>query len=139
MKTAISKAILSRRQFVGTTLAAGSLTFAGRAAMAQGAETIRIGFVSPRTGPLAGFGKTDGYVLDRAREALAGGLEIGGKSYAVEILDRDTQSDPARAAQLAKELINAGIDLMLAVSTPEVINPVADACEAAGEIGRAHV
>ncbi|WP_323780678.1 ABC transporter substrate-binding protein [Thalassovita sp.] len=132
MKTAISKAILSRRQFVGTTLAAGSLTFAGRAAMAQGAETIRIGFVSPRTGPLAGFGKTDGYVLDRAREALAGGLEIGGKSYAVEILDRDTQSDPARAAQLAKELINAGIDLMLAVSTPEVINPVADACEAAG-------
>lgn len=132
MKTTLSKAILSRRTFVGTAAAAGILTLAGRAAIAQEAAPIRVGFVSPRTGPLAGFGKTDGYVLDQARNALAGGLEVNGKIYAVEILDRDTQSDPARAAQLAKDLINEGIDLMLAVSTPEVINPVSDACEAAG-------
>ena len=51
----------------------------------------------------------------------------------VEILDRDTQSDPSRAGQLAKSLINHDkVDMMLAVSTPETINPVADACEAAG-------
>jgi branched-chain amino acid transport system substrate-binding protein len=51
----------------------------------------------------------------------------------VEILDRDTQSDPARSGQLAKELINSNnIDLMLATSTPETVNPVSDACEAAG-------
>ncbi|MFD1385066.1 ABC transporter substrate-binding protein [Rhodanobacter aciditrophus] len=95
-------------------------------------DTIRIGFISPRTGPLASFGKTDGFVLEQARKSLAKGLTIDGKHYQVEILDRDTQSDPARAAQLAKELINQDIDLMLAISTPEVINPVADASEAAG-------
>jgi len=51
----------------------------------------------------------------------------------VEIIDRDSQSDPSRASQLAKALINSDkVDLMLVTSTPEVVNPVSDACEAAG-------
>jgi branched-chain amino acid transport system substrate-binding protein len=134
VKDTISKIALSRRQFVGTGLAAGFILPASlRAARAQSADTIRIGFISPVTGPLAGFGKTDGFVLAQARAALAGGLTVAGKSYAVEILDRDTQSNPSIAGQLAKDLIdNEKVDLMLAVSTPETINPVSDACEAAG-------
>ena len=105
-----------------------------RSTFAAGAEnTLKIGFVSPRTGALAGFGETDGYVLELARKSLAGGLKIGDKTYDVQILDRDTQSDPSRASQLAKSLINSDqVDLMLPISTPETINPVADACEAAG-------
>lgn len=134
MSKKIQKLGLNRRQFVGTGFAAGLVLPASlRGAYAQSADTIRIGFISPVTGPLAGFGKTDGYVLSQARAALAGGLTIGGKSYAVEILDRDTQSNPSIAGQLAKDLIdNEKVDLMLAVSTPETINPVSDACEAAG-------
>ncbi|MBA1138880.1 ABC transporter substrate-binding protein [Mesorhizobium neociceri] len=125
---------VSRRQFIATSIAGGAALALGRGkAFAQAADTLKVGFVSPRTGPLAGFGQTDGYVLDLARKALAGGLDIGGKKYSVEIIDQDTQSDPSRAGQLAKDLINnQAVDLMLAVSTPEVINPVADACEAAG-------
>ena len=124
---------LSRRQFIATTAAGGAaLALGGRSAFAQ-ADSLKVGFISPRTGPLAGFGQTDGYVLDLARKALADGIELGGKKFSVEILDQDTQSDPSRAGQLAKDLINnQAIDLMLAVSTPETINPVADACEAAG-------
>ncbi|TRC94514.1 ABC transporter substrate-binding protein [Mesorhizobium sp. WSM4303] len=129
-----SKSGVSRRQFIATSLAGGAALALSRGkAFAQAADTLKVGFVSPRTGPLAGFGETDGYVLDLARKALANGIELGGKKYSVEILDQDTQSDPSRAGQLAKDLINnQAIDLMLAVSTPEVINPVADACEAAG-------
>ncbi|RVC74205.1 ABC transporter substrate-binding protein, partial [Mesorhizobium sp. M4A.F.Ca.ET.022.05.2.1] len=125
---------MSRRQFIATLVAGGAALALGRGkAFAQAADTLKVGFVSPRTGPLGGFGETDGYVLDLARKALANGIELGGKKYSVEILDQDTQSDPSRAGQLAKDLINnQAIDLMLAVSTPEVINPVADACEAAG-------
>ena len=125
---------ISRRQFIATSVAGGAALALSRGkAFAQAADTLKVGFVSPRTGPLAGFGETDGYVLDVARKALANGIELGGKKYSVEILDQDTQSDPSRAGQLAKDLINnQAIDLMLAVSTPEVINPVADACEAAG-------
>ncbi|TIS81768.1 MAG: twin-arginine translocation signal domain-containing protein, partial [Mesorhizobium sp.] len=98
---------VSRRQFLATSMAGGAaLALGGGKAFAQTADTLKVGFVSPRTGPLAGFGQTDGYVLDLARKALASGLDIGGKKYSVEILDQDTQSDPSRAGQLAKDLIN---------------------------------
>src|SRR6202046_2671554 len=125
---------VSRR---GAMLSAGAAGLAwasgaGRA-FANTENLLRVGFISPRTGPLGGFGQTDGYVLDLVRGALKNGLKVGDKTYDVQIVDQDTQSDPSRAGQLAKSLINGeGVDLMLAVSTPETINPVADACEAAG-------
>jgi branched-chain amino acid transport system substrate-binding protein len=125
---------LSRRDLMAA--GAGSLALAigtSRAFAAGTYEVLKVGFISPRTGPLGGFGETDDYVLEVARKALNGGFKIGDQTYQVQILDQDTQSDPSRAGQLAKTLINQDkIDLMLAVSTPEVINPVADACEAAG-------
>ena len=134
MTTKTSLFVLDRRQFVSSIVAAGlALPVSSRAGRAQSADVIRVGFISPVTGPLAGFGQTDGYVLEQARAALAPGLTVGGKTYQVELLDRDTQSNPSLAGQLAKDLIeNEGVDLMLAVSTPETINPVSDACEAAG-------
>src|SRR5580693_1230002 len=94
----------SRRQLLAGAGAGGlALSLGGRGAYAAGAENVlKIGFISPRTGALAGFGETDGYVLELARKALAGGLTVGGKIYEVQILDRDTQSDPSRASQLAK-------------------------------------
>ena len=96
-------------------------------------ETLKLGFVSPRTGPAAAFAEVDPYVIGLARRALANGLEIGGTRYSVEIHDRDGQSNPARGAEVAQELINGDrIDLMLATSTPETTVPVSDACEAAG-------
>lgn len=96
-------------------------------------STLKIGFVSPRTGAAAGFGEPDGYAIDLARKAFANGLTVGGTRYDVQILDRDGQSNPQRAAQVANDLINGdGVDLMLATSTPETVNPVSDACEAAG-------
>jgi branched-chain amino acid transport system substrate-binding protein len=127
----------SRRAFVqGVGAAAGGAILAGSPVLstaARAADTLKIGFISPRTGPLGSFGECDPYILSVARATLDKGLTIGGKHYAVELLDRDSQSDPARAGQLANELITQqGIDFMLVTSTPEVVNPVSDACEAAG-------
>jgi branched-chain amino acid transport system substrate-binding protein len=124
---------LSRRELIAAA-GAGSVALAVGGSSAFAADKVlKVGFISPRTGALGGFGETDGYVLEVARKALSKGFKIGDQTYQVEILDRDTQSDPSRASQLAKTLINQDkINLMLAVSTPEVINPVADACEAAG-------
>jgi branched-chain amino acid transport system substrate-binding protein len=126
------KSGLTRRELMAASAATGvALALGARPAFA--ADSLKIGFISPRTGPLGGFGETDGYVLDLARKALEKGLAVGGKTFAVEIIDQDTQSDPSRAGQLAKDLINnQAIDMMLVISTPETINPVADACEAAG-------
>jgi branched-chain amino acid transport system substrate-binding protein len=127
----------SRREFVKrATAVAGGVAVVGAPALwktAEAADTLKVGFISPLTGPLGSFGETDPYVLSLVRKSLAKGLNVGGKTYAVQIVDHDSQSDPARAGQLAKDLINsAGIDFMLVTSTPEVVNPVSDACEAAG-------
>src|ERR1700751_1992418 len=129
------KGRLSRRSFVAGSVAGAALPLtAGRGVWAAAPEnTIRVGFVSPRTGNLGFFGQGDGYLVDQCRKALENGLPIGGKTYKVDLLDRDSQSDPARAGQVAKGLISDNkIDFMLVTSTPEVVNPVADACEAAG-------
>ena len=125
---------LTRRSVLaGAGAAIGTFTLGRSAAWAQSGATLKIGFISPVSGPLAGFGQTDGYVLEQARTSLSSGVTINGTGYAVELLDRDTQSDPARAGQLARDLINNdAVDLIIAVSTPETINPVSDACEAAG-------
>jgi branched-chain amino acid transport system substrate-binding protein len=125
---------ISRRLvLMGGAAVLGSFTLGRSQALAQSPAVLKIGFISPVSGPLAGFGQTDGYVLEQARKMLSGGITIDGVGHAIEILDRDTQSDPARAGQLARDLINSdNVDIMIAVSTPETINPVSDACEAAG-------
>jgi branched-chain amino acid transport system substrate-binding protein len=97
------------------------------------AGTLKIGFVSPITGPAAGFGEPDAYVLGLVRKSLSSGLTVGGKKYDVTIIDKDGQSDPQRGAQVANDLITKdAVDLMLTTSTPETVNPVSDACEASG-------
>jgi len=129
------RARLSRRAFVAASVASAALPLnSSRGVWAADSENvIRVGFVSPRTGNLGFFGESDGYLIDLCRKAHKEGLQVGGKTYKIDLLDRDSQSDPARAGQLAKSLITDDkIDFMLVTSTPEVVNPVADACEAAG-------
>src|SRR5438105_11033978 len=95
--------------------------------------SMQVGLVSPITGPASGFGEPDAYVISLARNAFKGGLSIGGTNYSVEIVSRDGQSTPSVGAQVANDLIQSQkVDLMLATSTPETVNPVSDACEAAG-------
>jgi branched-chain amino acid transport system substrate-binding protein len=97
------------------------------------ASTIKIGFVSPLTGPAAGFGEPDPYVVSLAKSAFAKGLKVGGKTYGVQIIEKDSQSVPATASQVAQQLISSNqVDLLLTTSTPEVVVPVSSAAEAAG-------
>ncbi len=122
-----------RRLLKNVGSAVGTLALGQTSLAVASSIPLKIGFISPVSGPLRNFGQTDAYVLARARDALAEGVRFNNKPYTVEILDRDTQSDPARAGELALELIHKDqVDIMIAVSTPETINPVSDACEAAG-------
>jgi branched-chain amino acid transport system substrate-binding protein len=126
---------VSRRKVLAGAAAGGAALMLGsRRIFAAGSENvIRLGFISPRSGKLGFFGQSDPYILKLARKALSQGINVDGINYEVKIIDRDSQSSPSRASQLARDLITQDkIDLMLATSTPEVTNPVADACEAAG-------
>jgi branched-chain amino acid transport system substrate-binding protein len=77
------------------------------------------------------FGEANAFVVERVREKLARGLTIGRAEHPVEILVRDCESDPARAGELATELVrDYKVHLMLATGTAEILNAVAVACEA---------
>ena len=62
-------------------------------------KAIKIGMVSPKTGPLAGFGEADAFVIDQVNKLLKPGIAIGGKTYPVEIIQKDSQSTSTRASE----------------------------------------
>ncbi|WP_299961333.1 ABC transporter substrate-binding protein [uncultured Roseobacter sp.] len=121
----------SRRRFLAgsaLTLAAPAILTSTRAYAAN--PVIRVGHVSPRTGPLAGFAEADDYVLGAINQAFAAGLDNNGKTYGVEIISKDSQSNPNRAAEVAADLILGDeVDLIVAASTPDTVNPVSDQAE----------
>ncbi|MGH1576473.1 ABC transporter substrate-binding protein [Planktotalea sp.] len=127
----MTKTPWTRRTFLTASaagLAAPAILTSTRAYAAN--PVIRIGHVSPRTGPLAGFAEADDYVLDAIGKAFSAGLENNGKSYTVEIISKDSQSNPNRAAEVAADLILGDeVDIMVAASTPDTVNPVSDQCE----------
>jgi branched-chain amino acid transport system substrate-binding protein len=93
-------------------------------ALAQGAP-IKLGYVSPQTGPLAAFAEADKFIIDGFMAAT----KAAGLNY--EVVVKDSQSNPNRAAEVAKELIVSDeVNLVLVASTPETTNPVATTCEA---------
>jgi branched-chain amino acid transport system substrate-binding protein len=97
------------------------------------ARAVKIGMISPQTGPIAAFGEADQWVLAEAKKALAKGITIAGEQHPVEILYRDSQSNPNRASEVAAQLINRDkVDIMIASSTGDTVIPVADQCELAG-------
>lgn len=95
-------------------------------------DVLRIGYVSPQTGPLASFAAADNFIVAQINEAVRKGMKIGGKQRTFEIVVKDTQSDPNRATEVTRQLINDGVDLVVGSSTPDTTNPVADQCEANG-------
>jgi branched-chain amino acid transport system substrate-binding protein len=120
---------LTRRRFVihGTAAAAGAAI--SPPVFAQG-DTVKIGYVSPQTGPLAPFGEADKWVIEQMKAAFRDGITIGGRKHAVQIVLKDSQSNPNRAGEVANDLIlKDKVALVLTAGTPETANPVSDACE----------
>ncbi len=119
--------MITRRKLLKGSAAAGLVTMAGgfpMPAIAQGAR-IKLGYVSPQTGPLAAFAEADSFILSNFAESSV--------ASQFEIIVRDSQSNPNRAAEVAQELIiSEEVDLMLVASTPETTNPVTTTAEAEG-------
>ena len=119
--------MFTRRNLLKTAAATSALAATSSLAMpaiAKGAA-IKLGYVSPQTGPLAAFAEADKFILDGfLAKTKAAGLDY-------EIIVKDSQSNPNRAAEVAKELIvKDEVNLVLVASTPETTNPVATTCEA---------
>lgn len=93
-------------------------------------DTIRIGFIGALSGIRASFGASTAHTIAEIQKALADGLEIGGKTYAVEIVVKDNQSTPTRSLQVGNELIlNDAPDIVLVADAEggTAIGSIADA------------
>jgi branched-chain amino acid transport system substrate-binding protein len=118
-----------RRQLLQTVAAAVVLGFAG-AAHAQN-ETLKIGFVGVTSGPAAAWGTSN----VRSMETLAawlneeGGVEIGDKTYDIEIVTFDDQKDPKRAIAGMEKMAQEGIHYVVGPNVDDgaaAVRPVAE-------------
>ena len=119
--------MITRRNLLKGTAATGLIAATGAfpmPAIGQGAK-IRVGYVSPQSGPLAAFAEADNFILSNFAKSEA--------AANFEIIVKDSQSNPNRAAEVAQELIiDDEVDLMMVASTPETTNPVTTTAEAEG-------
>ncbi len=123
-----------RRRSVLTGMAAvGAASLSGVAPAFAAAPKIKIGLVMPQTGPLAFFTEHIPFVLEQVKATYGGKITSGGKVHDYEIVIRDSQSNPNRAAEVTQDLIlNEGVNIVATFATPETVNPVSDQCEVNG-------
>ncbi|MBI5330326.1 MAG: branched-chain amino acid ABC transporter substrate-binding protein [Betaproteobacteria bacterium] len=73
-------------------------------------DVIRIGSVSPLTGPQTHIGKDNENGARLAVDEInAKGLELGGKKVKLELLSEDDQAEPKTATIVAQKLVDAGV------------------------------
>jgi branched-chain amino acid transport system substrate-binding protein len=129
--SSIHRRAIDRRTLLKYSAASGAMLSVGlkSPAIAQ-TRPIKLGYVSPQTGPLAAFAEADNFIISNFKEATKTGIKVGNATVPVEVIVKDSQSNPNRAAEVAKDLIvQDKIDLMLVASTPETTNPVSTQCE----------
>jgi branched-chain amino acid transport system substrate-binding protein len=117
--------------------AGGALSACGSGIKGAGSGStkgITIGWIHPLTGPLAGFGAADNFVISKIKQTAPykNGFKIGGKTYPVTVKSYDSQSSVSRAGDLARSAILSGVDMLFASSTPETVNAVASQAETLG-------
>ncbi|MGF7234122.1 MAG: ABC transporter substrate-binding protein [Frankia sp.] len=96
-----------------------------------GARAVRIGFVTPQTGALSNYSSSDIYTINAMQASFAKGIRVGDQNHPLEIIYRDSQSDPNSAAIVASDLIfKDNVDIMLVGGSSATTNPVSDQCEA---------
>ncbi|MFB9953153.1 ABC transporter substrate-binding protein [Rhizobium puerariae] len=115
--------MFTRRRLLKTGAAVAATSFA-MPALGRDVK-IRIGYISPQSGPLSAFSEADKYMVSRFLDAAT---KMGLKT---EVIVKDSQSNPNRAAEVARELITRDeVNLILVASTPETTNPVCTIAEA---------
>ncbi|WP_343639546.1 branched-chain amino acid ABC transporter substrate-binding protein [Roseateles sp.] len=97
-----------------TTLKALALAASFAALGCQAQERVRIGFMSPVTGPQAGYGidNRDGAAL-AIKELNAKGVKVGGKPVILELDVNDDGADPRQGVQVAQALVDKKIKFVL--------------------------
>lgn len=116
-----------------TTTTAAPVTTTTAAGPEAGRE-IKVGVISPLTGPIAIFAVADRWGIDMVKEFVGDEVVLGdGKLHKVSWLLRDTQSDDSRASQVTADLIlNDKADILSVGGSPTTAVPAAVQAETNG-------
>ena len=97
-------------------------------------ETIKIGYVNPTTGALAGNGEGCEWAVKQITDYVKEHpITVDGKEKTIDVIVYDSKSDQNTCTEMAQKLIEEdNIDLMIAIQTPNTVIPVAQVAERYG-------
>lgn len=98
---------------------------------AENDNVIKIGYINPTTGSLAGNGEGCGWVVDRIRDYVKENpITVAGQKMDFEIIVYDSESDANKCSELTQKLIEEdNVDLIVAIQTPNTVIPVVEVAE----------
>ncbi len=101
---------------------------------AGGKKTIRIGYINPTTGALAGNGEGCEWAVKQITDFVnEHPITVDGEEKTIEVIVYDSKSDQNNCTELAQKLIEEDeIDLMIAIQTPNTVIPVSLVAERYG-------
>ena len=96
--------------------------------------TIKIGYVNPTTGALAGNGEGCDWIVAKMTEFVKEHpIMVDGEEKTFEIIVYDSTSDQNKCTEMAQKLIEEDeVALMIAIQTPNTVIPVAQVAERYG-------
>lgn len=97
-------------------------------------SVIKIGYVNPTTGALAGNGEGCDWVVKQITDWVAAHpITVDGKQATIEVIVYDSQSDQNTCTEMTQKLIEEDhVDLIIAIQTPNTVIPVAQIAERYG-------
>lgn len=98
------------------------------------ADVIKIGYINPTTGALAGNGEGCDWVVKQITDYVAGHpITIDGKEKTIKVIVYDSTSDQNTCSEMTQKLIEEDhVDLIIAIQTPNTVIPVAQVAERYG-------
>lgn len=102
--------------------------------LASASGPIRIGYVNPTTGALAGNGEGCEWVVKEITDYVKDHpITVDGEERTIEVIVYDSASDQNTCSEMAQKLIEEDqVDLMIAIQTPNTVIPVAQVAERYG-------
>lgn len=98
---------------------------------AENDNIIKIGYINPTTGSLAGNGEGCDWVVDRINDYVKENpITVDGINMDFEIIVYDSESDANKCSELTQKLIEEdNVDLIIAIQTPNTVIPVVEVAE----------
>ena len=97
-------------------------------------NTIRIGYINPTTGPLAGNGEGCDWAVKQITDYVkANPITVDGKQMDFEVIVYDSESDANKCSEMTQKLIEEdNVDMIIAIQTPNTVIPVVEVAERYG-------